>query len=91
MGGLELKDDEDAYEELFPDFQTGFGDVVAGDDDENLDHADDVRLKRGTVKQRHDFATQEEYDKYKLHQENLPRAAFQFGVKKSDGRYSSLK
>ena len=88
--GLSLADG-DAYEELFPDFQREFGEEFAGDDEENLMHADDVQLKKGTVKQRHDFATQEEYDKYKLQQETMPRAAFQFGVKKGDGRVGSLK
>lgn len=37
---------------------------------------------------RADFATDEEWTRYKEQKETLPRAAFQFGVKRADGRKS---
>lgn len=37
---------------------------------------------------RYDFATEEEWQGYKSEQQNMPKAAFQFGVKKGDGRLS---
>ncbi len=37
---------------------------------------------------RADFATDEEWQRYKETRETLPRAAFQFGMKRADGRKS---
>ena len=35
---------------------------------------------------RYDFNTEEEWQKYKETREQMPKAAFQFGVKMTDGR-----
>lgn len=65
------------------DYWTGdMGDEEA--DDEDLKQMDGQKPE----KSRYDFATEEEYEKYKASQQNLPKAAFQFGVKKGDGRLS---
>lgn len=37
---------------------------------------------------RADFETDEDWQRYKEGRENMPRAAFQFGVKRADGRKS---
>lgn len=37
---------------------------------------------------RYDFATEEEYEKYKSTMEANPKAAFQYGVKSGEGRKS---
>jgi len=57
LGGL-APGAEDAYEELFPDFQAGFGDVLAGDDEENAGDADGAQPRRGAAKQRGNPAAQ---------------------------------
>lgn len=40
----------------------------------------------GPRARRFDFETEEDWQKYKETREQLPKAAFQFGVKRSDGR-----
>eukprot|EP00731_Ephydatia_muelleri_P030658 Em0022g172a len=56
------------------------------DSDEDVDYTKmDMGNKKGPVR-RWDFDTEEEYGKYQSNREALPKAAFQYGVKMSEGR-----
>ncbi|CAB4035451.1 Red-like isoform X1 [Paramuricea clavata] len=56
------------------------------DSEEEVDYSKmDMGNKKGPIK-RWDFETEEEYNSYMERREALPKAAFQFGVKMSDGR-----
>jgi len=55
------------------------------DADAGLDTGGKLR-GRGMTKRRYDFATEEEFERYKRSQESAPSSAFQFGVKKGQGR-----
>eukprot|EP00192_Tetraselmis_astigmatica_P003802 CAMPEP_0117680412 /NCGR_PEP_ID=MMETSP0804-20121206/18339_1 /TAXON_ID=1074897 /ORGANISM="Tetraselmis astigmatica, Strain CCMP880" /LENGTH=574 /DNA_ID=CAMNT_0005489909 /DNA_START=73 /DNA_END=1797 /DNA_ORIENTATION=- len=77
---------DEAYAELYPDFQLG-GEVVDSDEEGGGDKMDLGR--QGKVKTRYDFSTEEEYTQYKQSQEANPKAAFQFGLKREGGRKAS--
>ncbi|KXZ49042.1 hypothetical protein GPECTOR_23g129 [Gonium pectorale] len=78
--------DDDAYAECYPGMAGFVGALVDSDDEGGaLDHMDSKQAKGKT---RADFATDEEWHRYKESRETLPRAAFQYGVKRADGRKS---
>lgn len=73
-GGADEDEPSDDYE--------GF---ESGSDDEDLFAMDNnVRLRRN------DFATEEEYEKYELTREAIPKEAFMMGVKAGGGRRKAL-
>merc|ERR1712076_172743 len=64
---------------------------MGGDSD---DEADFDKMDKGNKKGpmgRFDFDTQEEYASYKSQQEAMPKAAYQYGMKVSDGRKTKGK
>ncbi|GIL82638.1 hypothetical protein Vretimale_8239 [Volvox reticuliferus] len=84
--GLDAEADDDAYAECYPGMAGYVGALVDSDDEggdlRNMDS------KQAKGKTRADFATDEEWQRYKESRETLPRAAFQYGVKRADGRKS---
>lgn len=71
----------DSYSECYP----GAVDVPY-DSDEEADYSKmDLGNKKGPIK-RWDFETEEDYHSYMESREALPKAAFQFGIKMSEGR-----
>lgn len=80
-----LNDNEpDSYAECYPGLQE-MDDAIIDSDDE----ADYTKMDKGNKKGpigRWDFDTQEEYSDYMSTKEALPKAAFQYGLKMSDGR-----
>ncbi|PNH11719.1 Protein Red [Tetrabaena socialis] len=80
--------DEDAYAECYPGMAGFVGALVDSDDEGggDLSHMDSKQAGKG--KTRADFTTDEEWQKHKETRETLPRAAFQYGVKRADGRKS---
>ncbi|EFJ46806.1 hypothetical protein VOLCADRAFT_105330 [Volvox carteri f. nagariensis] len=84
--GLDAEADDDAYAECYPGMAGYVGALVDSDDEGgDLNHMDSKQAKGKT---RADFATDEEWQRYKESRETLPRAAFQYGVKRADGRKS---
>ena len=74
----------DSYAECYPGAPEN-DDAVLDSDDE-VDYAKmDLGNKKGLIG-RWDFDTAEEYGDYMAKREALPKAAFQYGVKMSDGR-----
>ena len=72
------------YAECYPG-QHEMHDAIEDSDDE-VDYTKmDLGYLKGTVS-RWDFDSQEDYSKYLSNKEALPRAAFQYGLKMSDGR-----
>ncbi|KAI6646504.1 hypothetical protein LOD99_12625 [Oopsacas minuta] len=72
------------YAECYPGGRE-FTDALGDSDDE----ADYSKMDNGTKKgpiTRWDFANEEAYSDYQLQREAMPKAAFQYGVKMSDGR-----
>ncbi|KAL4230571.1 hypothetical protein ACF0H5_010950 [Mactra antiquata] len=81
---LKQKTEIDSYAECYPGMEEA-ADAVDDSDDE-VDYTKmDQGNKKGPVG-RWDFDTQEEYSDYMANKEALPKAAFQYGVKMSDGR-----
>ncbi|KAG2488795.1 hypothetical protein HYH03_012595 [Edaphochlamys debaryana] len=81
--------DDDAYAECYPGMAGFVGALVDSDDEGaggDLESMDSKQAGKG--KTRADFATDEEWQKHKESRETLPRAAFQYGVKRADGRKS---
>ncbi|KAM4747260.1 protein Red [Rhinophrynus dorsalis] len=71
-----------SYAECYP----GTMDDMAVDSDEEVDYSKmDQGNKKGPLG-RWDFDTQEEYSEYMNNKEALPKAAFQYGIKMSEGR-----
>ncbi|XP_042527728.1 protein Red-like [Dipodomys spectabilis] len=71
-----------SYAECYPATM----DDVAVDSDEEVDYSKmDQGNKKGPLG-RWDFDTQEEYSVYMSNKEALPKAAFQYGIKMSEGR-----
>ena len=99
-GGDEEDDDIIAgYVEEQPGADDGYGDMGleglggALAADALADTTDDgpagaSSAARGPLKHRHDFDTEEEYNKYKLAQGGAPSFGAQFGTKKGSGRMS---
>ncbi|VEL08186.1 unnamed protein product [Protopolystoma xenopodis] len=72
------------YDECYPGFEASYD--AMGDSDDETDYSKmDLGNKKGPIG-RWDFETQEEYSEYMSSKEALPKAAFQYGVKMSDGR-----
>lgn len=63
--------------------QAGFAGEVVDSDEEDPSQMDSAKGKS-----RYDFNTEEEWQKYKETREQMPKAAFQYGVKSADGRKS---
>ncbi|CAG9465934.1 unnamed protein product [Pedinophyceae sp. YPF-701] len=61
---------------------------LGAEDEEDLSQADTKGAARRELG-RADFATEGEYEKYKMSREAVPSVAYQFGVKGSDGRKSA--
>ncbi|KAK0064771.1 protein Red-like isoform X1 [Biomphalaria pfeifferi] len=81
---LKAKTDIDSYAECYPGMMES-ADAI-DDSDEEVDFTKmDQGNKKGPVG-RWDFDTAEEYSDYMSNREALPKAAFQYGVKMSDGR-----
>ncbi|XP_052042693.1 protein Red-like [Apodemus sylvaticus] len=71
-----------SYAECYPATM----DDMDGDSDEDVDYSKmDQGNKKGPLR-RWDFDTQEEYSEYMNSREALPKAAFQYGIKMSEGR-----
>lgn len=72
------------YDECYPGFAESYD--AMGDSDEETDFSKmDMGNKKGPMG-RWDFETQEEYGDYMSNREALPKAAYQYGVKKPEGR-----
>jgi len=81
---LKKKTDIDSYAECYPGMMESHDAI--DDSDEEVDFTKmDQGNKKGPVG-RWDFDTPEEYSEYMGSKEALPKAAFQYGVKMSDGR-----
>lgn len=81
---LKAKTEIDSYAECYPGMMES-----ADANEDSDDEADYTKMDQGNKKGpvgRWDFDTQEEYSKYMSSREALPKAAFQYGVKMSDGR-----
>lgn len=81
---LKKKIEIDSYAECYPGM-----DEAADAIDDSEDEVDYTKMDQGNKKGpigRWDFDTQEEYSDYMANKEALPKAAFQYGVKMSDGR-----
>ncbi|XP_052792555.1 protein Red-like [Mya arenaria] len=81
---LQKKLEEVGYAECYP----GMMETADAMDDSD-DEVDYTKMDQGNKKGpvgRWDFDTQEEYSEYMSNKEALPKAAFQYGVKMSDGR-----
>lgn len=76
----------DAYAECYPAFHD-FGNTVVDSDDEDLTHMD----TKGKMAGKESYTTEEQWQAAKAKQETLPKAAFQFGQKMSDGRKAHNK
>ncbi|XP_041358287.1 protein Red-like [Gigantopelta aegis] len=84
MKKLKAKSEIDSYAECYPGMMESFD--AFGDSDDEVDYTKmDQGNKKGPIG-RWDFDTQEEYSDYMSNKEALPKAAFQYGVKMSDGR-----
>jgi IK cytokine len=74
----------DGYAECYPGLEE-MNDAVIDSDDE-VDYSKmDKNTKKGAIG-RWDFETQDEYTEYMSQREALPKAAFQYGLKMSEGR-----
>ncbi|GMH35136.1 hypothetical protein BSKO_03004 [Bryopsis sp. KO-2023] len=71
----------DHYAECYPGYHQTYATYIS-DDDEDYSKMD----TRGKRLSRYQFDTEEEWQRAQEHQEAMPKAAFQFGVKMSDGR-----
>uniref|UniRef100_A0A3Q1CPH7 IK cytokine n=1 Tax=Amphiprion ocellaris TaxID=80972 RepID=A0A3Q1CPH7_AMPOC len=94
--GSQWQSQEDSSKEQLGDFFGGSNsyaecypatmDDLAVDSDEEVDYSKmDQGNKKGPLG-RWDFDTQEEYSDYMNNKEALPKAAFQYGIKMSEGR-----
>ncbi|KAL8604022.1 hypothetical protein ACOMHN_024847 [Nucella lapillus] len=84
MKKLKARTEIDSYAECYPGMMES-----ADANEDSDDEADYTKMDQGNKKGpvgRWDFDTQEEYSKYMSSREALPKAAFQYGVKMSDGR-----
>lgn len=74
----------DGYQECYPGLAEMDDAVI--DSDEEVDYTKmDKGSKKGAIG-RWDFETQDEYSEYMNQREALPKAAFQYGLKMSEGR-----
>lgn len=74
----------DGYQECYPGLEEMDDAVI--DSDEEVDYTKmDKGSKKGAIG-RWDFETQDEYSEYMNQREALPKAAFQYGLKMSEGR-----
>ncbi|VDD74142.1 unnamed protein product [Mesocestoides corti] len=72
------------YDECYPGFAESY-DAMGDSDDETDFSKMDMGNKKGPIG-RWDFETQEEYGDYMSSLEAMPKAAYQYGVKKPEGR-----
>lgn len=78
-----MSQEEDVYAECYPGIE--MNDAMDDSDDE-VDYSKmDLGNKKGPVG-RWDFDTAEEYADYMSQKEAMPKAAFQYGVKMTEGR-----
>ncbi|KAL7064415.1 hypothetical protein AAHC03_05127 [Spirometra sp. Aus1] len=78
------KSEISGYDECYPGFAESY-DAMGDSDDETDFSKMDLGNKKGPIG-RWDFETQEEYGEYMSNKEAMPKAAFQYGVKKPEGR-----
>eukprot|EP00092_Neocalanus_flemingeri_P030432 GFUD01033034.1.p1 GENE.GFUD01033034.1~~GFUD01033034.1.p1 ORF type:complete len:603 (+),score=272.53 GFUD01033034.1:57-1865(+) len=84
LAGMMQSSNHDGYAECYPGLAEM--DDAIGDSDEEADFSKmDMGNKKGPVG-RWDFDTAEEYADYMGSKEAMPKAAFQYGMKMSDGR-----
>ncbi|CAF0832408.1 unnamed protein product [Didymodactylos carnosus] len=83
-GGFQLKFNADSYAECYPGTMAEEDVNIDSDDEPDYDKMD-MGSKKGPIG-RWDFDTAEEYSDYMSQKEAMPKAAFQYGVKMSDGR-----
>uniref|UniRef100_A0A0G4FXD1 Protein RED C-terminal domain-containing protein n=1 Tax=Chromera velia CCMP2878 TaxID=1169474 RepID=A0A0G4FXD1_9ALVE len=77
-------DEDDDYMECYPAFAPGVSNEAYDSDEEDRTQMDMGRLKPVGAKSRHDFQSKEDWEKYQLNKEALPKAAFQFGKKSAE-------
>ncbi|XP_063679521.1 LOW QUALITY PROTEIN: protein Red-like [Bolinopsis microptera] len=81
---LDAQQPEDSYMECYPGAMEESG--AAYDSDEDADYTKmDMGNKKGPLT-RWDFEDEDKYNAYMEKREAMPKAAFQFGIKMSDGR-----
>merc|ERR1712106_859131 len=89
LAGMMESSNHDGYAECYPGLAEM--DDAIGDSDDEADFSKmDMGNKKGPVG-RWDFDTTEEYADYMNKKEALPKAAYQYGVKMSDGRKTKGK
>eukprot|EP00026_Physarum_polycephalum_P004660 Phypoly_transcript_04682.p1 GENE.Phypoly_transcript_04682~~Phypoly_transcript_04682.p1 ORF type:complete len:686 (+),score=202.70 Phypoly_transcript_04682:116-2059(+) len=76
---------EDTYSECYPGSYEMATYAYESDDEEDITKMDMGGSKKGKLK-RWDFDDEESWNAYNDQREAMPKAAFQFGVKMSDGR-----
>jgi len=77
---------EDSYSECYPGaYETTVYAFESDDEEEDITKMDMGGSKKGKLK-RWDFDDEEAWNAYNDQREAMPKAAFQFGVKMSDGR-----
>jgi len=79
-----LTQQEDYYSECYPGMPENDDAIVDSDEEEDLSKMDTGK-KKGPLN-RWDFETHEEYAEYMDQKEAMPKAAFQYGVKMTEGR-----
>eukprot|EP00803_Ostreobium_quekettii_P003924 evm.model.scf_1664.2 EVM.evm.TU.scf_1664.2 scf_1664:24737-30361(+) len=70
------------YAECYPGYHDSFAAEVVDSDDEDYGQMD----TKGKGLSRYNFDTEEDWQRYKESLEAMPKAAFQYGVKMTDGR-----
>merc|ERR1719431_631659 len=86
---MKASEEHDGYAECYPGLAEM--DDAIGDSDDEADFSKmDMGNKKGPVG-RWDFDTPEEYADYMGSKEAMPKAAFQYGMKMSDGRKTRNK
>merc|ERR1719312_2338036 len=89
LAGMMEASNNDGYAECYPGLAE-MDDAVIDSDDEADYSKMDMGNKKGPVG-RWDFDTAEEYADYMGNKEAMPKAAFQYGMKMSDGRKTKGK
>merc|ERR1712154_522972 len=89
LAGMMKASENDGYAECYPGLAE-MDDAVIDSDDEADFSKMDMGNKKGPVG-RWDFDTAEEYADYMGNKEAMPKAAFQYGMKMSDGRKTKGK
>ncbi|XP_055340106.1 protein Red-like [Paramacrobiotus metropolitanus] len=84
MNRLRVESGPDSYAECYPGFHEALEAAVDSDEDDDLSKMDHGNNKSAISRKA--FDTDEDYSNYMAQREALPKAAFQYGVKMTDGR-----